>query len=323
MNEECRLEIIVPEELDAPTRLDQFLTGELAQDFQHLNRTRIQKLIADGQVQVDDKPAKAGIRLRGGEVVQVVVPADIPLDLQAENIPLDIVFEDESLAVINKCAGMVTHPGAGVAHGTLVNALLYHCRETLSGIQGVLRPGIVHRLDKDTSGLLVVAKNDRAHQSLAEQIKSKSAKRRYIAVLEGDLQCKSGFVDEPIGRHPVERKKMAIVDGGRQARTHYRVLRHWHKFCQIEALLDTGRTHQIRVHMNSLGAPVVGDIVYNRKTTGTLEARKRLGLVGHALHAAYLSFRHPTSAALLEFEAPLPPDLERLIEKLDSGKLPR
>lgn len=323
MNEAVQLEIVVPEELASPTRLDQFLTAELSHEFAHLNRTRVQKLIAEGQVQVDEKPGKAGLRLHGGEVLQVVVPADVPLDLQAEDIPLDIVFEDEHLAVINKQAGMVTHPGAGVMHGTLVNALLHHCRSTLSGIQGVLRPGIVHRLDKDTSGLLVVAKNDRAHQSLAAQIKSKQARRHYLALLEGDLKLESGEVNEPIGRHPVERKKMAVVESGRQARTHYKVLRHWHKFCLIEALLDTGRTHQIRVHMNSLGAPVVGDIVYNRKTTGTSESRARLGLKGHALHAAYLSFSHPVTGALLEFEAPLPPDIQRLIDQLDEGKLLR
>jgi 23S rRNA pseudouridine1911/1915/1917 synthase len=244
------------------------------------------------------------------------VPADVRLEVKAEPIPLDIVFEDADLVVVNKPAGMVTHPGAGVTEGTLVNALMYHCGDSLSGISGVLRPGIVHRLDKDTSGLLVIAKNDRAHQSLAQQIKEKEAGRKYFALLEGIPAPEQGTVDKPIGRHPVARKKMAIVADGRVARTHYRLLKHWHKFCLVEAILDTGRTHQIRVHMNSLGCPVVGDIVYNAKTTGTLDARRRLGLQGHALHAAYLSFTHPTKGGLLEFEAPLPADFEAAMEKL-------
>jgi 23S rRNA pseudouridine1911/1915/1917 synthase len=216
---------------------------------------------------------------------------------------------------------MVTHPGAGVSKGTLVNALLFHCGKSLSGISGVLRPGIVHRLDKDTSGLLVVAKNDRAHQALAQQIKRKDARRIYLAVLEGHLPKAEGVVDKPIGRHKTQRKLMAVSESGRVARTHFQLEKQWHKFCLIKAQLETGRTHQIRVHMSSLGAPVVGDIVYNRKSTGTIEARRRLGLSGHALHAAYLSFTHPTDGALLEFEAPLPFDLQRLLEQLDDGEL--
>jgi 23S rRNA pseudouridine1911/1915/1917 synthase len=323
MDDERRLTLEVPEDIEAGVRLDQYLTTELAPQFEHLTRSRIQKLIAEGQVCVDEKPGKAGAKMRGGELIEIVIPADVRLELLAEDIPLSIVYEDTDLVVVNKAAGMVTHPGAGVTQGTLVNALLFHCGASLSGISGVLRPGIVHRLDKDTSGLLVVAKNDRAHHSLAEQIKCKDARRQYLAVLEGLLPADSGVVDKPIGRHPVERKKMAITESGRAARTHWLVMKHWHKFCLIKATLETGRTHQIRVHLSSLNAPVVGDIVYNRKTTGTPEARHRLGLTGHALHAAYLSFTHPTSGALLEFEAPIPPDLAKLLDRLDGGDLLR
>jgi 23S rRNA pseudouridine1911/1915/1917 synthase len=321
MNSERKLELLVPEDIDAPVRLDQYLTAELADQFEDLSRSRIQKLIDEGRVTVDEKGGKAGARLRGGELISLLVPADVRLEIEAENIPLSVIYEDSDLIVINKPAGMVTHPGAGVHTGTLVNALLYHCGDSLSGISGVLRPGIVHRLDKDTSGLLVVAKNDRAHHSLANQIKHKHATRQYLALLEGTLPAAQGSVDKPIGRHPVERKKMAVVEGARQAKTHWEVIKHWHKFTLIRARLETGRTHQIRVHMSTLGAPVVGDIVYNRKTTGTVDARRRLALVGHALHAAYLSFTHPASEALLEFEAPLPPDFEALLQRLDSGQI--
>jgi len=319
MDEERRLEIEVPEEFEESCRLDQYLTAELALQFEFLTRTRIQKLIAAGKVSVNEKPAKAGAKLRGGEVIAITVPADVRLEIKAEDIPLEIIFEDSDLVVVNKPAGMVTHPGAGVQQGTLVNALMYHCGASLSGISGVLRPGIVHRLDKDTSGVLVVAKNDRAHQSLAKQIKDKDAGRKYRALLEGIPEQMQGSVDKPIGRHPVDRKKMAILTDGRVAKTHFSVLRHWHKFCLVEAVLETGRTHQIRVHMASLGCPVVGDIVYNNRATGTPEARRRLGLKGHALHAAYLSFLHPITAVLLEFEASLPPDFNQLLERLDAG----
>ncbi len=317
MTEERIIDIEVPEEIEPPVRLDQYLTAELAAQFDHLSRSRIQKLITDGQVTVAGKPAKAGLKLSGGEQIIVTVPADVRLEVRAENLPLDIIYEDADLVVVNKATGMVTHPGAGTQEGTLVNALMYHCGESLSGISGVLRPGIVHRLDKDTSGLLVVAKNDRAHHSLAQQIKDKDACRHYLALLEGSLAQETGTVDKPIGRHPVDRLKMAVVENGRQARTHYVLLKHWHKFNLIKATLETGRTHQIRVHMASLNCPVVGDIVYNNKTTGSLDARRRLGLIGQALHAANLSFTHPTSGVLLEFEAPLPPDFRQLLERLD------
>lgn len=297
----------------APARLDNWLTVQVPD----LSRARIQKLIEDGMVHVNARTqTKPGFKLKGGETVTLVLPAPQTVDLVPENIELTIVFDDEHLAVINKAAGMVTHPGAGVTSGTLVNALLYHMQESLSGISGEIRPGIVHRLDKDTSGLIVIAKNDAAHRDLCEQIKRKEARRIYLALVEGAIEQGAGTINAPIGRHPVRRKEMAVVKEGRAAVTHYKVLKRWHRFTLIEAELETGRTHQIRVHMASLGFPVAGDIVYNKKKTGTLSARHKLGLAGHALHAHKLILTHPVSKVLLEFEAPLPPDFESALQAL-------
>ncbi|HNG75232.1 MAG TPA: RluA family pseudouridine synthase, partial [Candidatus Obscuribacter sp.] len=265
--------------------------------------------------------AKAGQKLRPGDLISLDLPDPVPLDAVAEEIPLTIVFEDENLLVINKPAGMVTHPGAGVNSGTLVNAVLHHARGSLSSIGGVVRPGIVHRLDKDTSGLIMVAKNDRAHQSLAAQLKVKSARRSYLALVEGSPGEESGTIDLPIGRHPKKRVLMTVVTPAmaveaRHAVTHYQVLEHFHKYALLACQLETGRTHQIRVHLSHLGLPIVGDLVYNQKTTGTLPARAKLGLKGQALHAHKLSFTHPVSGKLLEFEADLPADLKALIDRL-------
>ncbi len=298
-------------------RLDQYLTGQT-----EFSRARVQKLIDDGQVTVNGASARASLKLKDGDTVIVTVPPPEVLAAQPENIPLHIVFEDEHLLVINKAAGMVTHPGAGVSSGTLVNAVLHHCQGRLSSIGGVIRPGIVHRLDKDTSGLIMVAKTDVAHQGLSQQLQNKEAKRVYLALLEGVATADSGNVDAPIGRHPVKRKEMTIVKAGdlqskaRSARTHYQVMKFFTKYCLVECQLETGRTHQIRVHMASLNLPVVGDVVYNKKSSGSLEARHKLGLVGQALHAARLTLRHPVSGLLLEFQAELPQDFERLLAKL-------
>lgn len=298
----------------AGTRLDSFLSNSLAD--RSLSRSRIQKLIEDGKILVDGKAAKASQKVFGGEKISLYLPEPEGLTLKAQDIPLKIVYEDDQVIVIDKECGQVVHPGAGVHEGTLVNALLAHCKDSLAGINGSLRPGIVHRLDKDTSGLLVVAKTDAAQQSLSEQISKREAKRVYFAVLEGHLKVESGIVDKPIGRHKTERTKMAIVEDGRHAQTHFEVINHGKKFTLIKASLKTGRTHQIRVHMASLNCPVVGDLVYNRKSTGSEAARKKLGLKGHALHAAYLSFRHPTSGELLEFESSPPPEFQNLIASI-------
>lgn len=313
MAEERSFEISV-DDLEDASRLDQFLVQFF--EGEELSRSRIQKLISDGLVLLNGKPSKAAAKLQGGELVSVVVPAGLELALQAEDLPLDIIFEDEHLIVVNKPAGMVTHPGAGVNSGTLVNALLHHCGASLSGIGGVLRPGIVHRLDKDTSGVMLVAKSDRAHHALSAAIEKRSVSRIYLAVLEGMPTPAYATIDKPIGRHPSDRKKMAIVEGGRRAVTHYRILRSGHKWCQIEAKLETGRTHQIRVHMASINAPVVGDLVYNRKSTGSEQSRKQLGISGHALHSSFISFQHPVDGRDMHFECPLPDELEHLIATL-------
>jgi 23S rRNA pseudouridine1911/1915/1917 synthase len=302
------------DELTDAWRLDQYLVQFLAEE--EVSRSRIQKLIAEGLVLVDGKPSKPAARLSGGEQLSVTLPAGIELKIEAENIPLDVVFEDEHLIVVNKPAGMVTHPGAGVQAGTLVNALLFHCGSSLSGISGVLRPGIVHRLDKDTSGLLVVAKTDRSHHWLAEAIEHRRVKRQYLAVLEGIPAVPAATIDKPIGRHKTDRKKMAVVEGGRRAVTHYQVIREGSKWCLAEVNLETGRTHQIRVHMASIGTPVVGDIVYNRRSTGSEQSRRKLGLAGHALHAQRLSFTHPVTGRQMQLEAPLPADLKNLCESV-------
>lgn len=293
-------------------RLDQFLVGKL----DHISRAHIQKLINEGMVLVDGQVQKPSHRLKLAEIVAVTVPPPRDLAIEAEDIPVNILYEDEYLAVVNKQAGMVTHPGAGVESGTLVHALMHHMRGSLSGISGVLRPGIVHRLDKDTSGLLVIAKDDFTHRQLAKQIQNKVAQRIYITILEGELEQDKGGVVAPIGRHPSQRTKMAIVPYGRSAESQFTVLKRTHGYVLAQIKLLTGRTHQIRVHMASLDCPVVGDLVYNKKSTGNLTARRRLGIVGQALHATKLSFYHPHTTRLLEFEAGLPDDLQRLVDKL-------
>lgn len=293
-------------------RLDQFIADRV----EKLSRARIQKLISEGMVLVDGQRQKASHRLRPLQVVSLTLPPAKPLAVEAEEIPLNIIYDDNYLAVINKPAGMVTHPGAGVESGTLVHALLHHMQGSLSGISGVLRPGIVHRLDKDTSGLLVIAKDDVTHRQLSRQIQTKVAGRTYTAVLQGELKQDSGTIKAPIGRHPVHRKRMSIVQTGKPAESEYTVLKKAKGFLLAEVRLKTGRTHQIRVHMASLNCPVVGDLVYNKKSTGSLAARQELGLVGQALHATKLSFYHPHEGRLLEFEAGLPDDLKSLIDRL-------
>lgn len=313
--EPIELVVVADEAFSEHSRLDQYLAAHI----EELSRARVQKLIDDGLIKVNGAAARASLKLKEGDLIEVILPPPEVLEAVAENIPLQIIFEDDHLLVINKPAGMVTHPGAGVSSGTLVNAVLYHCQGSLSSIGGVVRPGIVHRLDKDTSGLIMVAKSDIAHKGLSEQLQSKQAKRTYLALLEGIPKVESGKVDAPIGRHPLKRKEMTIVKEGQRGRsavTNYLVVKNFSKFALVECRLETGRTHQIRVHMASLNLPVVGDIIYNRKTAGTLEARRKLGLQGQALHAARLSFIHPVTNLLLEFQAELPQDFEQLLAKL-------
>ncbi|MDK2881991.1 MAG: rRNA synthase [Bacillota bacterium] len=292
-------------------RLDVFLAGltELG-----LSRSQVQQLIREGRVKVDGRPAKPSLRLAAGTEVEVIVPPPAPADLRPEAIPLNIVYEDEHLVVLDKPAGLVVHPAPGHPEGTLVNALLAHCGSELAGIGGVLRPGIVHRLDKDTSGLMVVAKSEAAHQGLSAAIKARQVERVYLALAFGELKADVSMVDAPIGRHPVQRKKMAVVErGGRPARTRLRVLERFPGYTYLEATLETGRTHQIRVHLAFIGHPVVGDPVYGRR-------QGNLGLKRQFLHAARLKFTHPVSGEVLSFSSPLPEELALVLARLRREK---
>ena len=270
-----------------------------------ITRSASAKLTERGAVKVNGVKMPKNYRLREGDTVDIDFPEPVPDRAEPENIPLDIVYEDDYLLIVNKPKGMVVHPAAGNPTGTLVNALLYHCGTSLSGINGVIRPGIVHRIDKDTSGLLAVAKTDAAHVSLAEQISSHSFVRRYEAIINGHLRDKSGTVDAPIGRHPVDRKKMAIVKGGKPAVTHYSVVSHLEKADHIALQLETGRTHQIRVHMASLGHPLLGDTVYGGGKS-RFEVTHASLLSGQCLHAKTISFVHPITGQFMKFDSALP-----------------
>lgn len=297
--------IITVSAADAGERLDVFLSRE-----SDITRSRAGTLIREGAASINGETVtKAGYALRAGETVVFTVPEPAPAHIEAQDLPLRIVYEDEDLAVIFKPSGMVVHPAAGNPDGTLVNALLMHL-DGLSGIGGEIRPGIVHRIDKDTSGLLLVAKNDRSHVALAEQIQAHSVERAYRAIVSGGMREEEGDVDAPIGRHPTDRKKMAIVPGGREARTHWRVLEPLKGATLLECVLSTGRTHQIRVHMASLGHPVLGDPVYGpKKSPYPVEG-------GQLLHAFRLGFRHPTTGKDMLFEAEPEPRFEEWHRKL-------
>ena len=277
---------------------------------ENLSRSFIQKLIKEGIVLVKGKPFKGSYRVKCDDEVVFSVPESVEPDIEPENIPLDILYEDADLIVVNKPKGMVVHPAAGHYTGTLVNALMYHCGKDLSGINGVLRPGIVHRIDKDTSGLLLVAKNDMAHASLAHQIKEHSLTREYAAVVYGKLRESEGIIDAPIGRNPNDRKKMAVTDkNSRPAVTHYYTVEEFEKFTFVRLRLETGRTHQIRVHMAYIGHPVAGDAVYGPKNVIT-----ELG--GQCLHARLLGFDHPVTGERIELSSELPEYFENFLRKI-------
>ena len=288
-------------------RLDVYLSEKL-----NKTRSAVKKLVEDKNVTVNGKVEKAGKTLKEGDEITVVLPDPVKLDLEAENIPLDIIYQDEDIAIINKPQGMTVHAGNGVHGSTLVNALLYHL-DSLSGINGVIRPGIVHRIDKDTSGLLVVAKNDAAHVSLSEQIKNKTCRRIYLALVEGVVKENDGVIDTFIGRSDKNRTMMAVKSDGRRAVTHYKVIRRYKDYTLMEFSLETGRTHQIRVHTKYLGHPVVGDPVYGYKT-------QKFRLNGQLLHAFRLELTHPRSGERMAFEAPLPDYFRAVLEKLDSSQ---
>lgn len=284
-------------------RLDVFVSREC-----DISRSRASSIIEDGNVFLNGVKVSKNAKLKMGDKVEVIMPEVVPYEAKPENIPLDIVYEDSDLLVVNKPKGMVVHPAAGNYDGTLVNALMYHCGDSLSGINGVLRPGIVHRIDKNTSGLLMVAKNDMAHNGLAEQIKVHSFLREYSAIVYGHFKVEEGTVNAPIARHPTKRKQMAIIDGGREAVTHYRVCEELNGFTYLKLRLETGRTHQIRVHMAHIGHPVAGDDVYGPKKVIT-------ELEGQCLHAGKVGFIHPRSGEYLEFESDLPEYFKSFLER--------
>ena len=274
------------------------------------SRSYIQKLLKEEQVLVNGRVIKANYKTQSGDYIEFHIPDPEVLDILPENIPLDILYEDDYVLVVNKPKNMVVHPSAGHTSGTLVNAVMAHCGEHLSGINGVLRPGIVHRIDKDTTGALLICKDDVVHRDLAEQLKEHSIKRRYRAVVQGNLKEDEGTVNAPVGRHPTDRKKMAINQkNGKEEITHYKVLERFGQATYIECRLETGRTHQIRVHMASLGHPLLGDTVYG-------SSKNPYHLQGQALHAMILGFVHPITGEYLEFEAPLPEYFSKLLEKL-------
>lgn len=272
------------------------------------SRTQIQGFLQEGLVVVNDQVIKPKYKVQEGDVIIVTPPEPEPLEIIAEDLDLDIVYEDADVLVVNKPKGMVVHPAPGHTTGTLVNGLMYHCKD-LSGINGIMRPGIVHRIDKDTSGLLMVAKNDRAHESLVQQLVDKTVTRRYTALVHGHIPHDKGTIDAPIGRDSKDRQKMAVVDNGKHAVTHFQVIdRFGVDYTLIECRLETGRTHQIRVHMNYIGYPLVGDPKYGLKKT--------IDFDGQVLHAGILGFVHPTTNEYLEFEAPLPKDYQQLLDEL-------
>ena len=294
----------IVDESSVGTRLDVFISN----NFENKSRSYVQGIIEDGAAIVNGKCRKSNYKLKLSETIILSIPDPIELNVAAEDIPLDVIYEDSDVIVINKPQDMVVHPAPGNYSGTLVNALLYHCKD-LSGINGILRPGIVHRIDKDTSGALVVAKNDNAHNSLAMQLKDHSMTRSYLALVEGIIKQDEGTIDQPIGRHTNDRIKMAIVINGKKAITHYKVIERFENYTLVECNLETGRTHQIRVHMAKIGHPLVGDLVYGFK-------KQRFNLKGQVLHAKRLGFIHPSTNEYIEFVSPLPDYFEKLIIKL-------
>ncbi|WMM89917.1 RluA family pseudouridine synthase [Heyndrickxia coagulans] len=293
-------------EHEANERLDKMVSS-IREEW---SRSQVQQWIKDGDITVNGKKEKANYRCQAGDLVEIEVPEPELPDIEPEDLHLDIYYEDADVLVVNKPKGMVVHPSNGHFTGTLVNGLMYHCKD-LSGINGVLRPGIVHRIDKDTSGLLMVAKNDYAHEKLAAQLSEKTVTRKYFALVHGNIPHEAGTIDAPIGRDPADRQRMAVVDNGKDAVTHFHVLERFDRYTFIECRLETGRTHQIRVHMKYIGHPLAGDPKYGPKKT--------IDFGGQALHAGVLGFRHPRTGETLTFEAPLPDDFAHLLNTLRRG----
>lgn len=304
---EERIETIIK-----PEQEGQRIDKGLFLDESQLSRSRLQKLLKDGRVLVNEKPVKPSYRLRAGDAVQVRIPQRQPVSIEPEDIPLDVLYEDAYLLIVNKPQGMVVHPAPGHEKHTLVNAVLAHCQGNLSGINGELRPGIVHRIDRDTSGALAICKDDRTHRDLAQQLKEHTIHRIYHGIVKGNIKEEEGCIDAPIGRHPTDRKRMSIHSkSGRRAVTHYRVLKRFGDYTYVQCRLETGRTHQIRVHMASISHPLAGDPVYNRDKSNPFH------LAGQALHARELGFRHPQTGKYLEMSAPFPESFTNLLNKLE------
>ena len=287
-------------------RLDKLLSM-IYPDF---SRSFFQKLIKENSIKVNEKIPKANYKVQTDDMISILIPDAVETSIEPENIPLDILYEDDDVLVVNKPKGMVVHPSAGHYSGTLVNAIMYHCKDSLSGINGEIRPGIVHRIDMDTTGSLIVCKNDESHVAIAEQIKEHSCNRIYVGIVCGNIKEDEGTIDAPIGRHPVDRKKMAINEkNGKPAVTHYKVLKRFGKYTYMQFKLETGRTHQIRVHMASIGHPLLGDELYSKNCPFK-------HLQGQTLHARTIGFIHPRTKEYMEFSAPLPKYFEDLLQKL-------
>lgn len=306
---DAMLEEYTVEESQSGMRLDKFLT----EIYPDQTRSFLQKLVKSGEIKVNGKPViKAGFVVEGGDQVSASIPTPQAVEIEAENIPLDILYEDADVLIVNKPKGMVVHPSAGHYSGTLVNAIMYYCADSLSGINGEIRPGIVHRIDMDTTGALIICKNDAAHVDIAEQIKEHTVTRRYRGIVCGVVKEDEGTIEGAIGRHPTQRKKMAINEkNGKPAITHYKVLQRFAKYTYMEFRLETGRTHQIRVHMASIGHPLLGDELYGNPKNLAMK-----GLQGQTLHAMVIGFVHPTTHEYMEFEAPLPEYFQNLLKKL-------
>ena len=298
---------LFPEIADSGLRIDKYLSSVNEQ----LSRSYIQKLLKSGLVLVDGKPVKASYQVDEGDVISLDIPEAVEPETEPEDMDLDILYEDQDVILVNKPKGMVVHPAAGHYSHTLVNGLMYHCKDQLSGINGVMRPGIVHRIDMDTTGVIIACKNDMAHNSIAAQLKEHSITRRYQAIVHGVLKDDTGTIEGPIGRHPTDRKKMSInYNNGKNAVTHYKVLKRFRQYTHVECRLETGRTHQIRVHMASIGHPLLGDLVYG---PGKCPIP---GLQGQTLHAGILGFIHPRTGEYMEFTAPLPEYFTKLLNTL-------